>query len=442
MKPIIKLKDREAIIKSLRAGVVPKVGLQHVQVGRHHELKSFIRDIDNIKEGGSSFRMVIGEYGSGKTFFLSMVRSVALEKGLVTISADLAPDKRFYGTHNEPGKLLSDLIANISTRTKPDGNALVNIIERFISTARELSTQNNISVSEAIYKLLNELNDYPGGYSFASVIDSYWRAYNNGDSYLKDCALRWLRGEYHSKVDIYKDLGIRENVNDTSIFNTLILFSVFVRKAGYSGLLICLDELVNLYKIINKPSRMANYEVILNILNSTLQGTNSGIGFIMCGTPEFLADGHKGLYSYDALRTRLTENTFSGKMDMIDYDATVLRMANLTQEELYILLKNLRNVFASGVEENYLLPDEALITYMNYCQNIIGSSYFRTPRNTIKGFLDLLSLLDQYPEAKWEDMIGKIHIEKDIEATGMETVVGLQGQSDSSLYDEFATFKL
>ncbi|MBD5583820.1 MAG: DUF2791 family P-loop domain-containing protein [Clostridia bacterium] len=440
---MIKPKERETIIQSLKSGVVPRLGLQHIQVGRSEELNSFVNDVTNITEGGTSFRFVIGEYGSGKTFFLSLVRSIALQKGLVTMNADLSPTKRLHGTDGQARVLLSELISSISTRTKQDGNALPNILEKFISKARTEAEQNNCEVSTVIYEHLNDLNEYPGGYTFAQVVNKYWTAYESGNNMLKDRVLHWLKAEYTTKTDSLRDLGVREFINDSSFFNTLKLYSILVQKAGYCGLLVCMDEMVNLYKISNSVSRKANYEEILNILNNTLQGTLSHIGFIMSGTPEFLTDGNRGLYSYEALKSRLTENSFSKRVGLTDYKSTVLRLANLTQEELYLLLMNLRNVFAYDDESKYLVPDDALLAYLNHCANKIGDSYFRTPRNTIKGFLDLLSMLEQYPNLKWSDMIEQIEVVQDVEPTEVGEIITQQGKSQNNTDDDaFASFKL
>ncbi len=440
---MIKPKERETIIQSLKSGVVPRLGLQHIQVGRSEELKSFVNDVTTIAEGGTSFRFVIGEYGSGKTFFLSLVRSIALQKGLVTMNADLSPTKRLHGTDGHARVLLSELISSISTRTKQEGNALPNILEKFISKAKAEAEQNNREVATVIYEQLSDLNEYPGGYTFAQVVNKYWTAYESGDDMLKDRVLRWLKAEYTTKTDSLRDLGVREFINDASFFNTLKLYSILVQKAGYNGLLVCIDEMVNLYKISNSISRKANYEEILNILNTTLQGTLSHIGFIMSGTPEFLTDGNRGLYSYEALKSRLAENSFSRNLGLIDYNSTVLRLANLTKEELYLLLKNLRNVFAGGDESKYLVPDDALLAYLNHCANKIGDSYFRTPRNTIKGFLDLLSMLEQYPNLKWSDMIEQIEVVQDVEPTEVGEIIAQQGKSQNNTDDDaFASFKL
>ena len=440
MRPI-RNKEREIIIQSLRSGVVPKMGLHHIQVGRSEEIKSFVRDIQNVSEGGSSFRFVIGEYGSGKTFFLSLIRSIALEKGLVTMHADLSPFKRLHGSQGQARHLLSELISSLSTRTRQDGNALENILERFISVVKEEVSLTQKSFSYVVATLLKDMSDIPGGYNFIKVINAYCEAYEDDDDFLKSKALKWLRAEYTTKKDSYVDLGVREFISDKSLLNTIKLYCLLVRKAGYNGLMVCMDELVNLYKITNTVSRNANYEEILRMLNDTLQGSFSSLGFIMGGTPEFLTDHRRGLYSYEALRSRLTENTFASQLGLMDYNTTVLRLASLTKEELYVLLQNLRHVFAYGDTKKYLVPDPALNAFLVHCSKKIGDSYFRTPRTTIKSFLDMLSLLEQYPQYKWSDILESVNIEKDREESGINTDIG-HSQIGKDIDDEFASFKL
>lgn len=439
----IKAKDRETIIQSLKSGVVPRAGLHHIQVGRSEELKSFINDVNTIAEGGTSFRFVIGEYGSGKTFFMSLIRSIALEKGLVTMHADLSPTKRLHGSDGQPRMLLSEMVSNLATRTKPDGNALQNILERFISSAKDETKATGRDTYELISEKLNELNDYTGGYNFISVIKKYLEGYETGNEQLMNDSLKWLKAEYTTKTDSFRDLGIREFISDSSFYNTLKLYSVLVRKAGYKGLLICMDEMVNLYKIPNSVSRKANYEEILSMLNNTLQGTFSNIGFIMGGTPEFLTDNIRGLYSYEALKSRLCENSFSKQLGVTDYNSVVLRLSSLTKEELYLLLVNLRHVFAGGNEEKYLVPDEALLAFLHHCANKIGESYFRTPRTTIKSFLDLLSVLEQYPNYKWSDIIASVDVQQDVEPSQVKGILSNQTTPSSSNDDDsFSSFKL
>lgn len=294
-----------------------------------------------------------------------------------------------------------------------------------------------------ISEKLNELNDYTGGYNFISVVKKYLEGFETGNEQLMNNSLKWLKAEYTTKTDSLRDLGIREFISDSSFYNTLKLYSVLVRKAGYKGLLICMDEMVNLYKIPNSVSRKSNYEEILSMLNNTLQGTFSNIGFIMGGTPEFLTDNIRGLYSYEALKSRLSENSFSKQLGVTDYNSVVLRLSSLTKEELYLLLVNLRHVFASGNEEKYLVPDEALIAFLHHCANKIGESYFRTPRTTIKSFLDLLSILEQYPNYKWDDIIASVDVQKDIEPSQVKNILSNKTeQSVSNDDDGFSSFKL
>lgn len=408
----IRAKDRDAVIQSLRAGVVPRVGQHLIQVGRVKELEALMRDVDRIADSGSGFRVVIGEYGSGKTFFLNLVRAIAMEKKLVTMHADLNPDRRLHATGGQARSLYAELAKNLSTRTKPDGGALPGVVEKFISQAKSEAKASGKSSEAVVRERLDHLAEMVNGYDFAEVIAAYCRGFDEGNEQLKANAVRWLRGEFTTKTDARAALGVRTIIDDASIYDQLKLLARFIRLAGYSGLMVCLDELVNLYKLSNTQARNANYEQILRILNDSLQGSAEGLGIVLGGTPEFLMDTRRGLYSYAALQSRLAENTFA-KAGMVDYSGPVLRLASLTPEDFYVLLHKLRHVYASGDAAKYLLPDEAIPAFMEHCGKRLGDAYFRTPRTTITAFINLLAVLEQNTSADWKEMLGYVEVEPD-----------------------------
>jgi len=405
----IRPRDRDAIIQSLRAGVVPRRGYHHIQVGRHQELGGLIQDVDRIADGGSAIRFVIGPFGSGKTFFLNLVRAVGLQRKLVTVHADLAPDRRLFSTGGQARLLYAELMRNLATRSRPDGEALPAVVERFASSAVSEAAQRGVDPPVVIQERLESLSELVGGYDFAHVIGAYWKAHDTGDTQLQTHAIRWLRWEFSTRTDARKALGVRTIIDDQSVYDHLKLLARFVRLAGYSGLLVCLDELVNLYKLPSGRARNSNYEQILRILNDCLQGSVEGLGVLLGGTPEFLTDTRRGLYSYQALQSRLSENTFADE-DLVDLSGPVLRLANLSPEDIFVLLGKLRHVYASGEPERYLIPDEGLRAFMDHCSRRVGDRYFRTPRNTIKEFVSLLAVLDQNPEADWRSLLPNVRV--------------------------------
>ncbi|WP_286674396.1 ATP-binding protein [Nocardioides sp. LMS-CY] len=408
----IRPRDRDALLNSLRAGVVPRNGQQYIQVGRVHELNALLADIDRIADCGSAARFVIGEYGSGKTFFLNLVRSVALQRKLATVHADLSPDRRLHATGGQARSLYSELMRNMSTRAKPDGGAMGSVVERFVTTALTEANERGVTPDSVIRARLAALTELTGGYDFAEVISKYWQGHDSGDEQLKSNAVRWLRGEYVTRTDARAALGVRTVIDDANFYDQLKLLARFVRLAGFSGLLVCLDEMVNLYKLTNSQARTSNYEQILRILNDSLQGTAEGLGFIFGGTPDFLTDSRRGLYSYTALQSRLAENTFAtgGRVDL---SGPVIRLAALTPEDLYVLLSKLVHVQASGDPDAYLLPDMALESFMSHCSSKVGEAYFRTPRNTIRTFLDLLAVLEQTPGLEWTEVIATVEVRRE-----------------------------
>ncbi|MDD2990349.1 MAG: ATP-binding protein [Zoogloea sp.] len=428
----IRAKDRDAVIQSLRAGVVPRVGQHLIQVGRVKELEALMKDADRVADAGSGFRVVIGEYGSGKTFFLNLVRAIALEKKLVTMHADLNPDRRLHATGGQARSLYAELAKNLATRTKPEGGALPGVVEKFISQAKAEAKASGKPAEAVVREKLDHLAEMVNGYDFAEVIAAYCRGFEEGNEQLKADAVRWLRGEFTTRTDARAALGVRTIIDDASIYDQLKLLARFVRLAGYSGLMVCLDELVNLYKLSNTQARNANYEQILRILNDSLQGSAEGLGIVLGGTPEFLLDTRRGLYSYAALQSRLAENTFA-KAGMVDYSGPVLRLASLTPEDFYVLLCKLRHVYASGDEARYLLPDQAIPAFMSHCAGRLGEAYFRTPRTTITAFINLLAVLEQNSSADWRELVNYVEVEQD---SGGATDVALEDD------DELTSFKL
>lgn len=409
-KPVrLRPRDRDAILSSLRSGVVPRVGFQHIQVGRAAEVAAMSQEIARIADGGSAVRFVIGDYGAGKTFFLSLVRSIAAERKLVTTSADLTPDRRLHASGGQARSLYAELMRNIATRSTPDGNALPSIVERFVTSAIQEAGTAGVSPATVIATRLEQLSENVGGYDFAQVIGTYWRGHDTGNEQLKANAVRWLRGEFATRTDARAALGVRSIVDDTTFYDHLKLVARFVRLAGFSGLLVCLDEMVNLYKLAHTGARRSNYEQVLRIVNDCLQGTVEGLGFCFGGTPDLLMDTRRGLYSYEALRSRLAENSFAVG-GLVDYSGPVLRLANLTPEDMHVLLERLRHVYAVGDESAYLVPDEALTAFMQHCAARIGDAYFRTPRNTIKEFVNLLAVLEQNPGADWRQLIEGVSV--------------------------------
>ena len=432
MNAAIRPKDRDAVIQSLRAGVVPRAGQHLIQVARGREIEALVSDIDRVADGGASFRFVIGEYGAGKTFFLNLIRAIAMERKLVVANADLNPDRRLHASGGQARSLYAELMRNLATRTKPEGGALPGVVEKFIATAKSEAKAQGLETEQVLRAKLEQLTELVNGYDFADVIAAYCRGAESGNEQLKSDAIRWLRGEFATRTDARAALGVRTIVDDSSVYDQLKLLARFVRLAGYAGLFVCLDEMVNIYKLANSQARSSNYEQILRMLNDSLQGTAVGLGFVLGGTPEFLMDPRRGIYSYSALQSRLAQNAFASDT-LVDFSGPVLRLSSLTLEDFFLLLGKIRHVYAGGRPERYLLPDPAIASFMEHCANRIGDSFFRTPRTTTTSFINLLAILEQNPGTEWQALIGEVQIEADDGGEGDDAV-----EPD----DELASFQL
>lgn len=428
----IKQSEKDAIIQSLRIGVVPNVGLQHIQVGRKNEINALINDIKRIENNSSAFRLIIGRYGAGKTFFLNLIKTIAHKHKLAVMKADLSPDKRLYSTSGHARALYSEAIKNLSTTSKPNGGAFESLLESFMHLCIEENDGTMDNVEEKIKNKLKPLHDLVDGYDFANVILLYCKAYKDGNDEVQNYALKWLKGEYTTKLEANKNLGVRCIIEDSKVYDYIKLISKFSVIAGRSGLLVIFDEMVNIYKLSNTKVRTNNHEQILRMINDLFQGGVENLGIIMGGTPDFLTDAYRGLYSYEALKSRLEENNFL-KGDLIDFEGPIIRLSELGQEDMFILLKNINNVFSSGFEKS-ILEEKDIEQFMIHCNKKIGAQYFKTPRNTIKEFINLLSILEQNKSIALSDVIDKIEIGKDEESTQMI--------NEQEASDDLATFDL
>lgn len=406
--PRITVRSRNTVLEALRSGVVPTREARLIQVGREKEIEALATGIKQISAGDGTARFVIGDYGSGKTFFLNLICQVAQQQKLVTMKADLTPDRRLQGTQGRARKLYSALVSGTGVRGKPS-QALTVVVEGFITQVRTVADTEGRPVLHLLREHLQALATHPGGPTFARVVEAYWQAYEQGDEERREAALRWLQAEYATKSEAARDLGVREIIDDRTVFDHLKLMAVFTTMAGYKGLLVCLDEMVNLYKLTHKGSRVANYEQILNIINDTQQGQAPHLGFLFGGTPDFLTDEHRGLYSYEALRSRLRENPFA-KGGLVDYHGPVMRLGGFSKEHFFVLLDKVRVLYTSCGHEIPGLDGEIVEAFMRHCEGRVGDAYFRTPRSTLKEFIGLLDVLAQNPGADWRALLEEVDI--------------------------------
>jgi hypothetical protein len=414
-------RERDAIVKSLSVGVVPTVGLQHIQVDRKDEIMTMIGDLERVREGGASVRFVIGKFGTGKSFFLNLTKTVAIAEGFVVMQADMAPKRRLASTTGYARNLYAELASGMSAKAKPEGGAMESVLERWIKTLSDRHPDGENLLS-AVKNGLNPLRDMVGGYHFAAAVTKCCEAYVAGDEELFGSAIRWLSGAFGKLADAKSELGIDAFINDKDIYDYLKLWGTFARIAGFSGVLVLLDEMGMISRgINNRASRDSNYEVILQILNECLQGRASGIGFLFAGADFFMDDHQNGLMSNGALASRLAPNPFARK-GLKDFSTPVMRLGEFSAEDLYLLLENIRNVFALGDRSKYLIPDEAIRFFMNLCALSLGSGFYRTPREAVKLFTGFLSVLRQNEHVGWRSLLDETVIENSGEETVPEPV--------------------
>ena len=428
------------IINSLRGGVVPRNGTGYIAVGREHEIKALLNDVEIIEDGGATFRFIVGRYGSGKSLLFQTIRSYVMDKDFVVVDADLSPERRLTGNKGQGLATYKELVKNMSTKTKPEGGALSLILERWINSIKTQVVQNNSfevgsdefnkAVEKEIYVVINEIQELVNGFDFANIISLYWKASRTGNDELKNNVLRWLRGEYRLKSDVLKELGVSAIITDDNWYDYIKLLSAFLVRAGYKGMLMLIDELVNIYKIPHTVARQSNYEKILTMYNDTLQGKASHLGIIMSGTPQCVEDTRRGVFSYDALKSRLESGKFSDATTQ-DLLSPIIKLEPLTHEELFILIEKLSIIHADLYSYSANITEDEMISFLKMEFERIGSGLNITPREVIRDFIEILNILYQNPEKTIEAII-----------KGNSIALSENTITDEEIHDEFVGFEL
>ena len=404
----------QTVLNSLKGGVVPRIGLPYIAVGRKNEIAALLHDVDLISEGGASFRFIVGKYGAGKSFLMQTIRNYVMDKGFIVVDADLSPERRLMGTKGQGLATYRELIGNLSTKTKPEGGALTLVLDRWISQVQSSAmAKSGLSagdpalgklVDQEIYAVTSSISELVHGFEFAHLLSMYYHAYLDGDDEAKAKVVKWFRGEYATKTEAKNELGVNIIISDDNWYDYLKLFAMFFRLAGYTGMMIMIDELVNIAKIPNAITRQYNYEKMLMMYNDALQGKAKYLGILMGATPQALEDRHRGIYSYEALRSRLAEGKFSrpGARDLL---APVIRLDPLTADEMLVLCEKLADMHADLYGYTRKLVDQDLASFIQMEYARIGADQNITPREVIRDFIELLDLLYQNPDINLQELM-------------------------------------
>ncbi|MDR1101842.1 MAG: ATP-binding protein [Clostridiales bacterium] len=434
----IPLRVANTLLNALKGGVVPRTGLGHITVGRKDEIDALLHDVETITVGGATFRFVVGKYGAGKSFLLQTIRNYSMDKGFVVMDADLSPERRLVGHKGEGLATYKELMKNISIKAAPNGGALSILLQRWINALKTDVIKNgatddeqiNKQVEIKIHEIIDELETIVHGFDFARIISLYWKSCVNEDDDLKSKTLKWLRGEYSTKTEAKNELGVGIIITDDDWYEYIKLFAMFAVKAGYNGMLMLIDELVNIFKIPHSVSRQYNYEKILTIYNDIMQGKASHLGVIMCGTPQCIEDARRGVFSYEALKSRLENSRFSDD-NVRDLLSPIIRLKVLTPEEMYILVEKLSLIHAQVYSWSPTVSLADLEIFIKTEYSRVGAETNITPREIIRDFIEILNIIYQHREKTMQSILGGDSFEF---ATNNET--------DEQIHEEFKGFEI
>ncbi len=445
-RPMIPKRILKTLLSSLSAGVVPRSGAPYIAIGRTEEVKLMLSDLENVSEGGAALRFLIGRYGSGKSFLIQLVRGFALERDYLCADADLSPERRLSSSSGGGIATYRELLRNLASRACPDGGALKTVLSRYFASLASTLAREGIfpesgayrtEMKKRLYATFSELEGGVGGFDFASVLGAYFQAELDGNDERKSACLRWLRGEFSTKTEAKASLGfpVSSIIGDENWYDFIKLFASLSLRLGYRGLVVFIDECVNLYKIPNRLSREANYEKLLAIFNDTLQGRASGLAVFFGGTVQFLEDTRRGLFSYDALKSRLSDSRFA-EGGYTTSSSPVIRLRRLSENELLALLRRLTLLFGQLYDDARLPEEGECEAFLSLTLKRAGAAELLTPREMIRDFLSMLEIVREHPDATFSSLLSEGGGEKPSEGEGEE---GSDGGDDA--FDTLFDFK-
>lgn len=406
-----------SLLVSVSAGVVPRIGAPYIAIGRQDEISALLSDLEQINEGGGTMRFIVGRYGSGKSFLMQLIRGYALERDFITADADLSPERRLYGSSGSGVATYRELIKNMASKTSPDGGALPKMIARWIEllksdiVAEGISPDSekfNLRLNALVSQKMREVEFMVGGFDFSRVITEYYKAYTEENDEKRSACLRWLRGEYSTKTEARSALGFSVSViiDDDNWYDFIKLWAMLVRFIGYRGLIVFIDECVNLYKITHRVSRENNYEKILSMFNDTLQGRAPGLGLILGGTPQFMDDTRRGLFSYEALKSRLCDSRYALE-EYKNYIGPVIRLKRLTDDELFALISRITKLYAVNYGAEPRITEDEMVRFLEISLSRAGAEQLITPREMLRDYMTVLNILMQNENVTFEQVISK-----------------------------------
>ena len=405
------------LLLSVSAGVVPRIGAPYLAIGRKDEIEALLHDLEQVNEGCGTMRFIVGRYGSGKSFLMQLIRGYALERDFITADADLSPERRLYGSGGSGVATYRELVKNMASKSSPDGGALPKMIARWIDQLKSGIVAEGIlpedgrfigRLNALVAEQMGEIEFMVGGFDFSRVITEYYRAYAEDNDEKRSACLRWLRGEYATKTEARRDLGFSVSViiDDENWYDFLKLWAILVRLIGYRGLIVFIDECVNLYKISHRVSRENNYEKILSMFNDTLQGRAPGLGLILGGTPQFMDDPRRGLFSYEALKSRLCDSRFASEQYR-NLVGPVIRLKRLSDDELFALISRVTKLYAENYGRAPRISEEEMVRFLELSLSRAGADEMITPREMLRDYMTVLNILMQNESATFEGILAQ-----------------------------------
>ncbi|WP_405393441.1 BREX system ATP-binding protein BrxD [Microbispora hainanensis] len=393
---------RREVVDALRRGTVPSAGLDLLAVGLDRFAEALDAELTTAVQGGSVFKAVRGEYGSGKTFFARWLAERAKRRGLavaeVQISETETPLHRLETVYRR-------LCENLSTAEFPP-SALRSVVDAWMFTLEEDSLADGVpeTDSEALDAAVTALLDKRlaevsrSAPTFAAALRGYRTAVAKGDASTAEGVLAWLGGQPHVAASAKRAAGVRGDLDHFGALGFLQGLLTVLRDSGHPGLLLVLDEVETLQRV-RSDVRDKALNALRQLVDEVDSGRFPGLYVLVTGTPAFF-EGPQGVQRLAPLAARLaTDFTTEPRFD--NPRAVQIRLPGFTLDGLLELGARARDLYAAGASPRVgeVVDDGYIADLAQAVAGSLGGKVGVAPRVFLKKLIgDVLDRVDQFPD--------------------------------------------
>ncbi|GIJ25133.1 ATP-binding protein [Micromonospora qiuiae] len=396
---------RREVVDALRRGAVPSAGLDLLAVGLDRFATAVGDELDAVSAGGSVFKAVRGEYGSGKTFFTRWIAERARRANFATAEVQISENETPLHRLETVYRRLTERLTSATfppSALRPVIDGWFYALEEDVLTAGIVAAHDVAALDRAVGELLDQrlATISRSAPAFAAALRGYRSASLAGDAATAEAVLAWLGGQPHVAAAARRVAGVRGDLDHFAALSFLQGLLAVLRDSGHPGLLLVFDEVETLQRV-RSDARDKALNALRQLIDEVHSGRFPGLYLVITGTPAFY-DGPQGVQRLAPLAQRLAVD-FTTEARFDNPRAVQIRLAGFTIESLVELGGRVRDLYAHGSaapERVRRLVDDAYLDQLaRAVAGGLGGRVGIAPRLFLKKLVgDVLDRVDQFDD--------------------------------------------